>query len=314
MKSSGTALPRLRGTVCLLGLASILGGGVGACLPGDDRATPGKVTMTIEPSAATTDGFDTSDGWRITFERFVAAAGDVGLDTPREVDRDDPETCVDYTDARYDRLFDFATATRTHLGLAYGTGNCAVEFRLKSPSTDSLLQPGTSNEDLTFMRVRDTDLWADDARINLWVIGRAERDGVTKRFDWAFRQGDRVSQCASATGAGNVDEVKILADESHELRGVVRGEELFRAGLDGTSPLVFEPYAGADADGDGDITLEELALVPVTVEIPPDLVTEPNPFGGQIEIEPPATLGDVLYDWQIRRVGNFVGGGECMLR
>lgn len=303
------------GTIRSLGVAPLLACAVGACLAGDDRATPGKVTMTIEPSAATTEGFDTSDGWRVTFERFVSAAGDVGLDTPREVDRDDPETCIDYTDAHYDRLFDFARAGRTHLGLAYGTGNCAVEFRLKSPSTDSLLQPGATTEDLTFMRVRESDAWSDDGRVNVWVIGRAERAGVTKRFDWAFRQGDRVSQCASASGEGNVDEVKILADDSHELHGVVRGEELFRAGLDGTSPLVFDPHAGADANGDGDITLGELALVPVTVEIPPDLLAQENPFGGgPIEIEPPATLGDLLYEWQIRRVGNFIGGGECMLR
>jgi len=286
-----------------------------ACLPSDDRATPGKVTMTIEPSASTTDGFDTEDGWRVTFERFVTAAGDVGLDTPREVDRDDPESCVDYTNARYDRLFDFARAGRTHLGLAYGTGKCAVEFRLKSPATDSLLQPGATTEDLTFMRVRETDAWSDDGRVNVWVIGRAERDGVTKRFDWAFRQGDRISQCASASGAGNVDEVTIVADDSYELHGLVRGEELFRAALDAASPLVFDPFAGADADADGDITLEELALVPVTIELPPDLVQpDPAPFPGQDIVEPPATLGDLVYEWQIRRVGGFVGAGDCVIR
>lgn len=287
----------------------------GACLPSDDRATPGKVTMTIEPSPATTDGFDTADGWRVTFERFLSAAGDVGLDTPNALEGDfrseEPEHCVDYTDARYDRLFDFAKGERAHLGLAYGTGLCSVQWRLKSPSTDSLLQPGASNEDLTFMRVRETDPWADDARVNLWVIGRAERAGVTKRFDWKFRQGDRVSECRSASGEGNVDELTVVADAVHELHGVVRGEELFRAAIDDASPLAFDVFANADADGDGDITFEELALAPVTVELPADL-PDLGDFG--VELEPPETLGDLVYQWQIRRVGSFVGASDCVLR
>ncbi|MFO0614719.1 MAG: hypothetical protein U0414_19185 [Polyangiaceae bacterium] len=282
------------------------------CLAGDERATPGLMTMTIEPSAATTDGFDTSDGWHVKFDRFVAAAGDVSLETPRQESgaRAEQDSCVDYTDAHYDRLFDFVHATRTELGLAFGLGACSAQYRLKSPSTDSLLEAGATEEDLTFMRVRATDDWADEARVALWVKGSASKGDRTERFEWMLRQGDRVWGCASASGAGDVDEITLEADASFTLHAVVRGEELFRAAPDATAPLVFDPFASADADGDGAITLHELAGVPVSVDVPP---IPAMPFGGA-EVLAPKTLGDLVYDWQLRRVGGLSGSVDCSLR
>lgn len=286
-----------------------------ACLASDERETPGLVTMTVEPSVATRDGFDTSDGWRVTFQRFVSAAGSVTLDTPDAPGstRDDPESCVDYTNARYDRLFDFAHTERADLGLAYGLGACSARWRLKSPSTDSLVQPGASEEDLTFMRTKGTDKWEDDARVSVWVVGEATKAGVTKRFEWVFRRGDRVSGCTGAGGQGFVDEVTLQADGNHALRGVVRGEELFRSAIDPTAPLVFEPFAGADADGDGNVTLDELDAVTVDVEVPPALTEVEPPQGPGEPVDPPKTLADLLYEWQVRRLGTFAGAGDCSL-
>lgn len=296
--------------------ASLLG--VSACLSADERATPGLVTMTIEPSPATTDGFDTADGWRITFDRFVTAAGSVTLDTPSApgADRSAPESCVDYTGARYDRLFDFAHTARADLGLAYGLGACSARYRLKSPSTDTLIQPGTATEDVTFMRTRATDPWVDDGRVNVWVEGRAVKGTgetrVEKHFDWVFRRGARIARCARDGGEGFVDEITLEADGTHALRAVVRGEELFRADLDVASPLVFEPFAGADADGDGEVTLIELDAVPVSVETPVTTPTGPT-MGPFDPVEPPKTLADLVYEWQIRRVGSLAGASDCGL-
>lgn len=163
------------------------------------------------------------------------------------------------------------------------------------------------------MRTKATDKWEADARVNVWVVGAATKAGVTKRFEWVFRRGDRVSRCASAAGQGFVDEVTLQADGTHALRGVVRGEELFRSAIDPTAPLVFDPFAGADADGDGIVTLEELDGVMVDIEVPPAL-TDVGPGQGPGEpVEPPDTLADLLYEWQVRRLGTFAGAGDCSL-
>ena len=244
----------------------------GACLPGDSRPTPGSVTVTVESSDATRVGLTTGDGWSVHFERVVAAIGDLRLDDYPDRGSDG---CNDYSDSRYDRLFDFTRLpSPARVGVVYGLGRCSLGFRLRPPSADTLLQTGVTEADVTFMRVEASDANAENERIGLRVVGRAERDGAAVAFDWSFRPGYEVSRCPTADGTGFVNAFDLAAHDARTLRAVVRVEELFREAPSDDAAFAFDPIASADADADGVVTIGELAGVP----LPPGSSTG---FGGQ---------------------------------
>lgn len=279
---------------------------VASCLPGDDRPIPGSVLVTAEPSAETAAGFTTADGWTVSFDRFITALGDVDLDSEEDGDE---ESCTDYSETRYEWLFDFTEVTQEKVGIVYGLGTCSLEYRLRGPSEDTVVGKGATEEDADAMRVRGSDLYAENERASVRAIGRATKDGLTKRFDWTFRHTFDIEKCASADGQSSASLIALVGGVDVTMRVVVRGEELFRsAGVD-DADLAFAPFEQADMDGDGTITLDELALAPA----PPgsDRVDEDVERDEDDPFVPPETLADLVYEVNLLRVSRLADGGPC---
>ncbi|MEP7123560.1 MAG: hypothetical protein ABJE95_21710 [Byssovorax sp.] len=233
------------------------------CLPGDTRPPPAVVHLTVEPSAADTAGFTTTDGWQISFDRLLVSLGGARLGARGIGGRDaDDSACNSYAGAGYERLFDFTVPGTQKLSDIYGLGSCGVRLRLRSPGSDALLGQGVTADELAQMQVEDTDAVITKGRPSAHVRGKATRNAVTKRFDWTFRLGVSLHGCISADGASFASDVFLVGNEAFPLAVVVHGEELFREGPDDSSPLRFEAIAAADADGDQMITLDELGAVP----------------------------------------------------
>lgn len=248
-----------------------------ACLPGDTRPVPESVYTTAEPTEAVTAGIETSDGWRITFDRLVVGLGNVHLE-------DEDASCNSYAGAWYDRLFDFTVAGREKVGTVYGLGTCRIEFRLRSPSFDALLGPGASAEDVAFMRIEASDPYVAGERVSVMAIGEAARGGEVKRFDWRFRRSYDMFDC-QAEGEGLSTRLELAEGGYSELRLEVRGEEFFRAAPEDDAALRFQPIADADADADGLVTLDELSAS--------------------------GSLGALLYNELLPRLVRVRGGGAC---
>ena len=279
---------------------------VAGCLPADDRPEPGSVFVTVEPSPATKEGFTTADGWTVSFERFLTAVGDVGVSSA------EGGSCVEYNDPHYQWLIDFTIAGREKVALVYALGDCSMEFSVRPPSDDdTLLGPGGSEGDIVSMRVRGSDDFAGDERTAVLVRGHATRAGVTKRFDWAFRHRYELTDCPHPSGAGFVSDIVLQGGDALELGIVMRGEELFRRLNEDDAPLEFDRVAGADADGDGSVTLVELSVV----DAPPELDVEALKSEYPIDTPPPddvlPTMADLVYLLLLPRIGRFAGGGAC---
>ncbi len=225
------------------------------CLPGDTRPPPAVIHFTVEPSPAVTEGVTTEDGWHIVFEKFLVSIGGAGVDN-------DGFGCTRYANGGYERLFDFTVPGRQKLSDVYALGTCDLRFRLRSPGADALLGEGVTAQDLDFMRVEDQDSAGLTGRKTVHLRGRATREAVTKRFEWSFRVGYRLSECAGAGDAGMASRVDLRGNEELPLSVIIHGEELFRARADDASPLRFDTFADADADADQTITLEELYKAP----------------------------------------------------
>lgn len=229
------------------------------CLPGDTRPTPGHVYVTVEGSAATTSGFSTTDGWDVHFDRLLAGIGNVSLDG---------ESCNDYANAGYRRLFDFTVPGVAKLGEAYGLGACDIVLNLAPPSQDALLGKGVSASDLEFMRKLPDDVPPLDPtlpidlsslRTAVYARGSAARGGAKKRFEWKFTSRFRIGDCANGPEDKLTNAVNLSGGDDKRPAITFHGEELFRTDADA---LRFDRFEAADANSDGDITLEELSSAP----------------------------------------------------
>ena len=243
------------------------------CLPGDTRPEPASILLTVETSAASRDGVKTADGWEITFERGLVSIGDAALDG---------DACNAYANARYERVFSAPTTGAQKLSLVYGLGQCSLRLRLRSPSSDALLGEGASARDLAALREPGTDAWSakvagtsggkggpmsgfsGQGGVNgtaLRVVGHARKGGIEKRFAWSFRGNVTLKDCGSAAEDGGVTtSLDLHGGDVREIPVTLAPEELFRL-REGAEGLAFEPFAAADANDDGTVTLDELAAV-----------------------------------------------------
>lgn len=277
---------------------------VGACLPADSRPEPAAVHVTAGPSDATKSGFQTADGWTITFGRFVTALGDVDLDGDPD-GRDD--SCNSYSETHYERLFDFTVASEEKVALVHGLGTCSVEVRLRGPSDDALLGAGATEADAASMNEEATDAYTDEPRRTTLVVrGVAVKGDVTKRFDWAFRNSFEIDRCKAASGDGYVTVLRLEGGQERSLHFEVRGEELFRRGTAEDAPMTFDLHAESDRDGDGFVTLAELG----ETEVPPDLDLADD-SAEELERSEPATMADLTYEWLLPRIVRVEGAGPC---
>lgn len=140
---------------------------------------------------------------------------------------------------------------------------------------------------------------------SLYVIGSATKDTVTKTFHWGFTTATQYNDCTQPAESGTPIEgvvVTIGGTDTSEL--TTHGDHLYydrlKASPDSSiqTSLRFDEKAAADADGDGEITLDELDAAPIDV-------TKYDPSG----FDAP-TLGAFMKALA-RTVGHFRGEGEC---
>jgi hypothetical protein len=139
---------------------------------------------------------------------------------------------------------------------------------------------------------------------------------VTKRFEWLFRRSYKIKNCEAA-GGGLATKLELTGGAAGELRIEVRGEELFRSLADDRADLWFQPIAGADADADGAVTLDELSRAPRPL-------VEIGGVGGgggssgagsgappEGEVGASGSLEQLIYEELLPRLLRVAGGGPC---
>ncbi|HEX4478823.1 MAG TPA: hypothetical protein VH142_27260 [Polyangiaceae bacterium] len=301
-----------------------------ACLPGDTRPVPGSLDVSVVASAALATrahSFVTTDGWTVSYSRFLIGIGNASFDG---------DSCADYYDADYDRLLNLLVPDSQKLGLLYGLGQCDFGFRVSAPSATSVLGAGVTEADRALLGAPGTDAYSTNRGTDLYVSGTATNGAATKTFTWSFRQRVSYSQCVGPPrlAVGKID--ALPADAAREgdgglpgargfdLKGhaalatelTVHGEALF---LDRADPvrgvLRFDPIAQAD-DGfgnhDGDVALAELGQEPLPA-------AETNANGDYTEpgdggIATWKTLEDFVYLGLVPIVVRFEDGGTCETR
>jgi hypothetical protein len=219
------------------------------CLPEDNRPPPGRLIVTVSSEPEHTAALFTADGWEITYNRFLLCLGHIRLD-PGGPDRD----CDPYSVTFYVRILDMLRSGPQTVATAHALGQCQLGFSLWSPLETAVLGQGVSTDDEELIRAVAGDAFVRSNGVVVHVAGVAAKLDRVVRFRWSFRQNFGYSGCSVvAFRAGATERVDLQ----------VRGTTLFRDPLDDTgTTLRFEPYAMADTNADGDVTLEELNAVP----------------------------------------------------
>lgn len=310
---------------------------VAACVPADTRPVPASLLVTVGASEGARNGIATADGWAVSFDRVLVGIGRTTLS----------RSCARYSESSYDRVVEIARHDPQKVSVLYAIGHCDLRFRVGTPSSEAVIGEGATDADVGFMRTRGGDRWVSRGGVVLHVEGRAARDGVVKTFRFVFRSALRYSGCSEEGATGLVEDPSDGGDDDEpdaailslfdgavsdaeppppEGIGVVMTggtemvrpltfdlEEIFTAG----GSARFDPFAEADLDGDGAITLEELARVPVS------RIVDGGPFeastfvsvidaggrGGRNVVV--STLGDYVYLVVLPRLLRYGDRGAC---
>lgn len=102
----------------------------------------------------------------------------------------------------------------------------------------------------------------NDKGYAVYVAGEAEKGGKKVSFAWGFTTETGYRECREQTVG---DGVAVPTGGTATIQFTIHGDHLFYDDLQSTDPsLRFEAIAAADADGNGEVTLDELARVDLT--------------------------------------------------
>jgi hypothetical protein len=279
-----------------------------SCLPKDTRPPPSRVLFTASPSASlasTRTTTITEDGWGLSFTRVLATVGRASLDG---------DSCSSYSEARYTRVLSLIGApARDKISESFGLGQCDFGFAVINAESDSLLGSTATADDVALLRTLGTDKYAGSSGVSFYVEGRAVRGELTKTFAWKFRGRVRFDECAELVDGASVRGLKLQEDGDVNVDVTLAPEALFGDNLDPTlAKLRFDAVAAADTDAgddDGEVTLDELGLVPLASLSDGDAYT-PTPEMAMMYM----TLEDFVYLGVSPAVARYQATGKCSTR
>jgi hypothetical protein len=174
------------------------------------------------------------------------------------------------------------------------------------------IKPALADSEVVSGSAADRDMMAANG-YSLYVAGSASKTGadgklVSKTFRWGFKTATLYQNCQQAAESGQALEGIVVTNGGDDVSELTtHGDHLYYDRLMASSDpavktsLRFDEKAAADANNDGEITLEELFATPIDVR-------KYDPSG----LDAPS-LGAFMTSLA-RTVGHFRGEGECTVR
>jgi hypothetical protein len=229
------------------------------------------------------------DGWSAKFSEFLIVLGEVTVEDANAGDRDR----ISGT-----QLFDLVTPGPHEVGRMNGLearGWDTVGYEVRAIDAATELHASAGADDLAAMRAGD---------FSVYVAGAATKGGETKNFAWGFQDSTRYARCVSEAEGQTQHGVVVTNGGTEHVELTIHGDHFFYDDL--ASPdavLRFDPIARADANTDGEVTLDELAAVKL-VEI--DAGTYGTGSAGHVD-----DLGAFVQALSAS-LGHFRGEGHCV--
>jgi uncharacterized protein YndB with AHSA1/START domain len=231
-------------------------------------------------------GFE--DGWRVTFDKFLVVLRNVTV-----ADRDGN------VGARMEGslLVDHKAQGRKPV-VAFEALEAKpwerVSFEI-SPADEGVALEGATDADKQLML---------DAGAAVHIEARADKAGVEKRMRWTFPAPTAYRDCKGDKDGKETEGVLVTNGGTDSVELTIHGDHFFYDDLQADNAVLrFDAIASADADANGEVTLEELAAVKL-VDIPEGSYGTGS--AGDIN-----DLGAFVTSLA-RTLGHFRGEGECV--
>lgn len=272
--------------------------GVLALACGDDTGGPsggsGKVTFTTWGEEYIEDQIPPetfADGFTITYSKFLVSIGNITIadGDGKEAANEPGFFLIDHTEAGVKELVSFD-------GLE-AKSYTKVSYELNTASAADTTKIGkVTDADVTLMT---------DNQYMVYVEGTLSKDGESKTFKWGFSEPTLLEDCEGEID-GKIAEGVLVTDGGEDVvQLTIHGDHPFYDDLQSPDAKVRGQAAfDADADDDGEITQEELALVQLV-----DLPADEYGTGG---VDGVNELGSFVA-FLSRTVGHYRGEGECFL-
>lgn len=277
-------------------LLIVLGASVvlGACGLNTNHDQYGAVDVTASAPAAARS-FTTSDGWTVTYDRFLVSVTALTIASS--------ETAV-VTASAGPQIFD-AAAPGPHL-LLTGLNRTARQW----DDFNFQIAPATLDEETPITLgagVTEADSESmTTGGFSIYVEGKASKGAVTKTMKWGFTTDTTFAGCEAEQDGVLVKGVVIFPRVSETVDLVFRGDVLLADDLAAPgAPLRFAALAAADADADGEVTLEELTATPL------DAARAAGGTYGTAAQADVANLGAFTSALTQRVLGSFRAKGTC---
>lgn len=236
---------------------------------------------------------DVADGWSIAYDKFLVALSEVTV-------AEDGAAPVAKMVAP--RVFDMHAPGEKAVAAFTGLPAKAythVTYALSPATEEAELGAGATEADRRTMI---------DGHYSVWVSATATKGQTSKRLSWGFSTSTLNERCKGPLDGKEVDGVVVTNGGTDVVQLTIHGDHLFYDDLQSPdAKLRFDSIAAADADGDGVVTLEELAAVDLA-----SIPKERGPYGTGSA----SGINDLraFVEALSRTVGHFRGEGECLAR
>ncbi len=124
---------------------------------------------------------------------------------------------------------------------------------LKKPRRTRSVRSSASSEDATLMR---------NGGYSVYIAGNATKESITKTFGWGFTNSTRYDDCVFEVEGKENRGVSITSGGTESVQLTIHGDHFFYDDLASQEAVIrFNGIAAADADSDGEVTLDELGRV-----------------------------------------------------
>jgi hypothetical protein len=182
---------------------------------------------------------EVEDGWEITFTKFLIVVGEVEIAS---------KAGQKAADLKETKLFDLRKKGEQSLvdaKIPAGTWD-ALGYAVLPAKADTMAAEGIAEADLKMMK---------EQGYSVYFEGTATKGGEIKTFAWGFKTEARYKGCRS-------EKAVVQAGGTAKTQLTIHADHFFYDDLESEDAKVrFDALAAADKDGDGKITLEELAAV-----------------------------------------------------
>jgi hypothetical protein len=238
---------------------------------------------------------DVEDGWVIEYERFLVTFHDVSVAAgdSAPVARMAVSKLFNHKIAGDKRLVEFRSLPARQFD--------RVSYRIAPAVADTTLGDGVTDADKQLMLSNG---------YSMYVEATATKGAVSKRYKWGFALDTLYDRCKGEVAGKETDGTVVTNGGTDSIQLTIHGDHLYYDDLQAKEAKVrFDNIAAADANDDGEITLEELAAVKLA-SFPTDGSKGTYGTGSAAGINDLRSFVEALS----RTVGHFRGEGECFAR